>query len=56
MEVGIASGLDQLPRRAECSPLEDSCGSGGSHSCTTLALDEHLEEKQMVGFQFEKET
>lgn len=52
---GKPSGLDQFLRCAKHSPLEDSCGDDGTCSCTTLALDEHLEEKQMVDFQFEKE-
>lgn len=33
----------------------DSQSSGSSRSSTTLALDERLEEKERVGFQFERE-
>ena len=47
--------LDQLLRRDKHSPSEDSRGGGGSCSSTVPALDEHLEEKQRVDFQFEKE-
>lgn len=49
------SGLDQLLQRDQRSPSEDNHGGGGFCSSTVPALDEHLEEKQRLGFQFEKE-